>query len=186
MCCPVKAKPERPGQVISGGAAYVIVPGELVELSRELAGYGVPKLIPAENPARLHSEGERIEIEAKLWRVDGKAMVSGPLPRCVVARVNVEVLWDAAAELSKVIEAELSCTPEIVELLAPRRAGLLSASDLARMNDVDPERLRKALERWRLKHFDGGWHEVTDRRPREPQYLYDPEAVANVIARLKQ
>lgn len=73
--------------------------------------------------------------------------------------------------------------PATAEVVAP--AGMLSAADLAAMHGVPPEPLRKRLERFRRQHLDGGWHEVTDRRPREPKYLYDPRAVEPILSGLK-
>jgi hypothetical protein len=57
----------------------------------------------------------------------------------------------------------------------------LSVTDLAVINSVDPEKLRKRLERWRRKNLDGGWIEVNTRNPRDPKYLY-PQGPAKVIA----
>lgn len=34
------------------------------------------------------------------------------------------------------------------------------------------DNLRKRLEEWRKRNFDGGWIEVENRKPRDPQFLY--------------
>ncbi len=64
--------------------------------------------------------------------------------------------------------------------------GLLGHAKLAEINDVDPERLRKRLERWRSENAKG-WIEVgeSERGPNDPKYLYRPDAVQSVIASLK-
>jgi len=46
--------------------------------------------------------------------------------------------------------------------------------------NVNKEALRKRLDRYRSTHFDG-WKENTDRRPREPKYLYQLGAVKHII-----
>lgn len=60
----------------------------------------------------------------------------------------------------------------------------LSSSDLAKQYGVDAEALRKRLDRWR-KTNESGWREVTDRRPREPKFLYQVAAVLAVIRELQ-
>jgi hypothetical protein len=62
--------------------------------------------------------------------------------------------------------------------------GLSSPRDLARKHGVDPEALRKRLERFRLMH-DVGSAEVHNRRPNEPKFLYDEAAVLPVIYQLQ-
>lgn len=184
--CSLAARPEHPNLVVDGGPVFVVVPGELVELSHMLAPYGVPTLAPVQHPARLHPEGGSIDLESKLHLVDGRASVSGPPPRAVVARVGVEVARDAAKELAQVAEERIAdLGKEQTTGTASPPSGMLSARELAETNGVDPERLRKALERWRHKNLDDGWREVNDRRSREPRYLYDPVAVELVLARLR-
>jgi hypothetical protein len=62
---------------------------------------------------------------------------------------------------------------------------MLSAADLANHYHLAPEPLRKTLDRWRAKNADG-WSEVTDRKPREPRYLYRVSAVRSVIEKLQR
>jgi len=71
------------------------------------------------------------------------------------------------------------------EVGTARASGLMSATELARKHGVNPEALRKRLERWRRQQ-DGGWVQVVDRRVRGPKYLYDEGAVQTIIAALKK
>jgi hypothetical protein len=57
---------------------------------------------------------------------------------------------------------------------------MLSAGDLASRFGVDPEAVRKRLDRWRKGTHDG-WSEVTDRKPREPKYLFRFSAVSAIL-----
>ncbi len=56
----------------------------------------------------------------------------------------------------------------------------LSATDIARARGIKYETFRKHLERWR-RNADSGWREATDRKPREPKYLYQMKAVDHLI-----
>jgi hypothetical protein len=64
----------------------------------------------------------------------------------------------------------------------------LSSSDLARRHGLVEKRdaLDKRLNRWRFENGNG-WLEIpdSDRRPREPKFLYDPTAVAEIIDAMK-
>lgn len=62
--------------------------------------------------------------------------------------------------------------------------GLLSCADLAATFGVDQERLRGRLKRWQRTCFTG-WVEVTDRGPRDPQYLYHVSSVMPIIRALQ-
>jgi hypothetical protein len=57
-----------------------------------------------------------------------------------------------------------------VALLSPRvladRLGIPANDKRQRDN------LRKRLEVWRKRNFDGGWIEIENRKPRDPQFLY--------------
>jgi len=68
----------------------------------------------------------------------------------------------------------------------PRPDGpeMLSSPDLADRYNVNPEALRKRLERWMPTHQED-WKEITDRRPREPKYLYRVFAVLPIIKELQ-
>jgi len=61
--------------------------------------------------------------------------------------------------------------------------GWYTHSTLADHFGLAREALRKQLERWRKKHFDG-WKENTDRRPREPKHLYQLSAVRHIIDKM--
>lgn len=65
-------------------------------------------------------------------------------------------------------------------------SGKLSISDLAKHNglsDREKEALGARLKRWRPTHCNGEWIEPerSYRLPRDPHYLYDPEAVRPLI-----
>jgi len=47
------------------------------------------------------------------------------------------------------------------------------------------ETLRKRLETWRNDNLDGGWIEVSNRKPREPQYLYPIGKVWDLVQDLR-
>ena len=61
--------------------------------------------------------------------------------------------------------------------------GWYTHSTLADHFGVGGEALRKQLERWRKKHFDG-WKVNTDRRPREPKHLYQLNSVQHIIDKM--
>ncbi len=56
----------------------------------------------------------------------------------------------------------------------------LSCPDIAAQCGVNEDALRRRLERWRRDH-DQGWHEVQNHGPREPRYLYQVGAIADII-----
>jgi hypothetical protein len=61
--------------------------------------------------------------------------------------------------------------------------GMFTAGDLAARFLVDPEALRKRLERWRkMNTGGGGWIENTDATSREPRYSYQLGRVRHIIA----
>lgn len=105
------------------------------------------------------------------------------------------------ADLLKGINHEWAAARAYVEQLTGNRrespedrpaavtvATWLSSSDLARRHGLVEKRdaLDKRLKRWRFENGNG-WLEIpdSDRRPREPKYLYDPSAVAEVIDAMK-
>ena len=59
---------------------------------------------------------------------------------------------------------------------------LLTPPEAAKV--VEPESLRKCLERWRHSTFQG-WSEVTNRGLHEPKYLYSPSDVMPIIRELQ-
>lgn len=61
----------------------------------------------------------------------------------------------------------------------------LSATDLARHYGLPQDVVRKRLDRWRARHFDG-WQEVTERKPREPKHRYQVAAVEGIITEMLQ
>jgi hypothetical protein len=64
--------------------------------------------------------------------------------------------------------------------------GFATHQELAAENGLNPEATRKALGRWREANAGGdGFIEDHDRRPNEPQFLYDRVAVSHVLSRLK-
>jgi len=50
---------------------------------------------------------------------------------------------------------------------------------------VPKDALRKRLDRYRQSNLWGGWKEQTERRPREPKYLYRLKAVRGIIENLR-
>lgn len=87
--------------------------------------------------------------------------------------------WDNAEDQPVATE-----TPQRPEPALPN--AMLSAPELARLYGVDPDRLRKRLERWRMDH-DTGYIEVDfgSRAPREAKYLYQVSAVQPILERLR-
>jgi hypothetical protein len=68
----------------------------------------------------------------------------------------------------------------------PPRKGTATVKELVEEWSVPGEAARKALDRWRQKHAGGdGYTEVSDRRPREPKYLYDRAKVCHVMEAMK-
>lgn len=61
----------------------------------------------------------------------------------------------------------------------------LSCTDLAEKLGVPKESLRKRLYRLRLRNLEV-WQEVTDRRPREPRFIYQVSSVLPIIMDLKK
>lgn len=58
--------------------------------------------------------------------------------------------------------------------------GFVSPRELADVNGLNADALRKRLDRWRNSHADG-WTEITERKRTEAQFLYRPASVADVI-----
>lgn len=94
-----------------------------------------------------------------------------PIPLQLLLRVE-----KAAAGLSHILATVPSDTTP--------PAGYLSYSDLAKKHGVDPGRLRGRLNTWRMDH-DSGYFQVTNRKSRDPQFLYDETAVMSIIVALK-
>ena len=64
----------------------------------------------------------------------------------------------------------------------------MTIRDLAKLHGLDKREVKSLdarLRRWRRKHFDGVWKEVTNRRGREPRYIYDHDAVRPVVKAVK-
>jgi len=55
---------------------------------------------------------------------------------------------------------------------------------LAEVFSVGGDALRKRLDRYRKHNFDG-WEQNKDRRPREPRYLYQLQAVKTIVEELR-
>jgi hypothetical protein len=69
----------------------------------------------------------------------------------------------------------------------PPRTGFASPRELADEWHLDRECVRKALFRWRQNHAGGdGYIQNNDRRPAEPEFLYDRTVVAPVLDRLAE
>ena len=58
--------------------------------------------------------------------------------------------------------------------------GLFSPKQLAERYGLPADAVRKRLERYRKHNLDG-WVENVERKPREPQYTYDHDAVKHVL-----
>jgi hypothetical protein len=68
----------------------------------------------------------------------------------------------------------------------PTGGGRGTSRELAEKHGVDPEKLRKRLDTWRQTHHDAFIEtESAGRRPRDPRFLYDEEAVMPVILALQ-
>ncbi len=105
----------------------------------------------------LREEAARIEAPEKTPNVPGE-------------RANGHTEINQPADMT----AETSLPPD----------AMLSPATLAEKFQVPLAALQKCLERWRAKNADG-WQEVTNRKPREPQYLYRLEAVRAVIEEMR-
>lgn len=117
------------------------------------------------------------------WRYQGRQWLVGLFDHQLVESA------DAALGIVKV--SAVAALP--VEQAPPGAPGpvlagaMLSATDIARANNVSPEALRKALERERAKNL-GGWFRETEARGRnEPKYLYSASSaeVLGVVERLR-
>lgn len=79
-----------------------------------------------------------------------------------------------------------SVDPGITSAFDSLADGFFTSKSLAERYGIDPERLRKRLDRWRKSNLDvAGWREVEDRRPREPKYLYRESAVKPILDELQ-
>jgi len=70
------------------------------------------------------------------------------------------------------------------QTVAGSESAKMSPRDLAKKHGVEPETLRKRLDRWRYDH-DTGYIEVSNPARNEPKYLYDELAVMPIIDELK-
>ncbi len=60
----------------------------------------------------------------------------------------------------------------------------LSSREIAEKAGVPHDPLRKRLDRWRSKNPDqsgAGWFEVSDRKSKDPQYLYCVGSVRAIV-----
>ena len=63
---------------------------------------------------------------------------------------------------------------------------MLAVASLATSFDVDPEALRKRLERWRARNAAGNdWMPNENRGPNDPAYIYRVGAVRSIVLDLK-
>jgi hypothetical protein len=67
--------------------------------------------------------------------------------------------------------ALLPCEPD---------AARMTHVELAEQFGLDPEALRKRLDRWR-KHNGTGWEELKDVRHKQPRYVYEMRAVRHLL-----
>jgi len=90
-------------------------------------------------------------------------------------------IWPVSAE-TWVREGKVKAAP-----MASGRSGFKSATDLATEHGLPCEALRHRLQRWR-KQNGQGWMEVSssERGPRDAQFLYRPDAVAEVVNSMRR
>jgi hypothetical protein len=157
--------------------------------------YLVVRSEPAEYATAFHAlrsrgDGERLSIlvptDHFVSEDDVQAMSRAGVPIICLAQV---LDMDSAGQLSPLAPTE--------HLFAATAATALASSPSADLDDdgwyihstladhfgLGREALRKQLERWRKKHFDG-WKENTDRRPREPKHLYQLSSVQHIIDKM--
>jgi hypothetical protein len=113
------------------------------------------------------------------------ASLAGNRERCAALLVTVTLTADSIRSLADRIKAEQQRT-------APDNPDeLLSSAKLADRLGIPAddtkarENVRKQVDSWRKAHFDGGWIEVTNPKPRKPKYLYPLGKVWPLIEYLK-
>lgn len=131
--------------------------------------------------AQLVSDAEKVCQYAGMLRVFPDAFEKG--------QAAFDGLADGARYLRNL--RNLAAVPEPSDVKPAKQepvATWLSSSDLARRHGLVEKRdaLDKRLNRWRFENGNG-WLEIpdSDRRPREPKFLYDPTAVAEIIDAMK-
>ena len=122
------------------------------------------------------------------------AIDEAPITRLVASHFHETYRIDAIATTTKLARARTprggapAAIPDprgtAAQLPLPADQAWLADTDLAGYLGVDRNALRQRLNRWRKKN-DEGWREVTDRKPREPKYLYRVGAVRTLVVDLK-
>jgi hypothetical protein len=112
----------------------------------------------------------------------------------VTLSLNLQAVSNTTAPPVGPVQAETPAEPAatggdnlaVVSQSAPEKdtALFLSPAEIAEKYNVPLVALQGRLKRWRASHADG-WREVVNRKPKEPQYLYQVSAVWNIIADLR-
>lgn len=109
-------------------------------------------------------------IVAKMLEAESRPPIAAPAPTPTTIAPEI---------------ADAAIQPPEVEQATPVRSGKMSAREIADMCAVDPEALRKRLERWRRANLSGDWIETSDSKRGEPRFLYDLPSVQPVVDELK-
>jgi len=169
-------------------SALIASPWDLAHRDRETSGEGV---------ARLREEFQNSDPIAQWerWRPILNHWENGSIFRVDFPQLENQIQEEwAACTTTYCTPAPVAWQQEALQKMgltgpnppsSPIGSGLYSALDLAEKYGLPPNSLRKRLERWRSENPEG-WTEVmdTDRKPRDPQYLYREEAIEAEISKM--
>jgi len=100
--------------------------------------------------------------------------------------VDEEELFDALRSTQRALAEQQSSMPGGGRpKTGLEGGGFYSSADLALRHHVNPESLRKRLDRWRPGQLGDGVIENTERAANQPRFLYSEEAVLPLILALK-
>lgn len=94
-------------------------------------------------------------------------------------RGSLADLYEQAEDLLVAVQSEATQRAVAAGPVEPIK-GLFSPEQLAERYGLPADAVRKRLERYRKHNLDG-WVENVERKPREPQYTYDHDAVKHVL-----
>lgn len=151
---------------------------------------------PAEGPAR---KGRALVGDGKSEEMVEEQMVEEEISNAarasafVVRKLAIEAAKGGPGNVNRGLQNPASDVPEHAGVKGDAEGesigekddeAMLSAPRLAARFGVNPEALRKKLERWRTQH-DEGWSDVQNRATKSPKYLYKLGSVRAVIESMK-
>lgn len=151
---------------------------ELVEDCKDTLGHSLGEALEP------HDDGTERRVPFIAQTLPNAASASAlVVRRC--RRSNERAQADLTAEVREAAIADRIEPQEAGDgSMAVHDEARLSPAELAERFGVPKDALRQRLDEWRKKHHEG-WYEVTDRKPREAQYIYRVGSVRHIIEQMQ-